>query len=49
VKDDFIPYALEYYLDINPENDEDYEDEEIESDEDEQKGGKNGGYAKLKK
>jgi len=49
VKDDFIPYALEYYLDINPENDEDYEDEEIESDEDEPKGGKKGGYAKLKK
>jgi len=48
VKDDFIPYALEYYLDINPEGDEDFEDEEIESVESEPKG-KKGGYAKLKK
>jgi len=48
VKDDFIPFALEYYLDINPENEEDFEDEEIESEED-VKGGKKGGYSKLKK
>jgi hypothetical protein len=48
VKDDFIPYALEYFLDINPEGDEDFEDEEIESIEEEPKG-KKGGYAKLKK
>jgi len=48
VKDDFIPFALEYFLDINPENDEDFEDEEIESEEEQPKG-KKGGYSKLKK
>jgi len=48
IKDDFIPFALEYYLDINPEGEEDFEDEEIESEEDEPKGGKKG-YSKLKK
>jgi len=47
VKDDFIPFALEYYLDINPEGEEDFEDEEIESEEEEPKGKK--GYSKLKK
>lgn len=49
VKDDFIPYALEYYLDINPEGeDEDFEGEENESEEDEPKA-KKGGNSKLKK
>jgi len=33
VKDDFIPFAIEYYLGINPEEGDDYEDEEIESEE----------------
>jgi len=48
IKDDFIPFAMEYYLDINPEGDEDFEDEEIESEEEDPKG-KKGGYQKLKK
>lgn len=49
VRDDFIPYALEYYLDINPDGDEDFEDEEIEDAEEEDIKGKKGGYAKIKK
>ena len=50
VKDDFIPYSLEYYLDINPEGDDDFEDEEGEDEsEDEQPKAKKGGYSKLNK
>jgi hypothetical protein len=49
VRDDFIPYALEYYLDINPEGEEDFEDEEIESAEEDDHKGKKGGYSKIKK